>query len=248
MLSTLSKYSNKNNVFILGSGYSINHISNDCWDKMRNHVTIAFNWFCFHDFEPSIYIAREQANIKKRQNNKETVNAFIKRIKKYKDTSVIVSDISKHSPKAYLYKDNKYIKSINPDILRDIKTKKTLTENQLEAKLMKNAFTSKECFHGDKETACTLANALHIAASLNPNNIILLGVDLNDSRYFWMNKKETRHTVKKKGQTCKSKHATYKRALRLANCINKTKFNLISGSEHSLLNQIVQYRKIESLL
>ena len=248
MLSTLSRYSNQNNVFILGSGYSINDITDKCWSKLQNHVTIAFNWFCFHDFEPSMYVAREQANIKKRQNKKETVNSFISRIKRYKNTSMIVSDISRHSPNAYLYKNNKYVKSTNPDILEDVKTKIQLTDSQLKAKLMKNAFTSKKCFHGDKRTACTLVNAIHLAMSLNPKNIILLGVDLNDSRYFWMNKKETRHTVRKKGQTCNSKHATYKKALRLVNCINKTKFNLLSGSKRSSLNQTIQYKKIESLM
>lgn len=248
MLSTSSKYSNKDSVFILGSGYSINNISDKCWDKMQNHVSIAFNWFCFHDFEPSIYIAREQANIKKRQNKKETVSSFIKNIKKYKKTSMIVSDISRHSPHAYLYKNNSHVQSLNPDVLKDIKVKSQLDSKQLKARLMKNAFTSNECFHGDKKTACTLVNALHVAMSLNPKNIILLGVDLNDSRYFWMSKKETRHTVKKKGQTYQSKHATYKKAIHLVRCANETKINILSGSKNSLLNQTIPYRKLESLI
>ena len=64
----LSQHRDKNKIFILGSGYSINSIPKSMWTKLEKHTTIAFNWFCFHNFEPSIYIVREQANIKKRQN------------------------------------------------------------------------------------------------------------------------------------------------------------------------------------
>mgnify|MGYP003659256203 CR=1 FL=1 len=63
-----------------------------------------------------------------------------------------------------------------------------------------------------------------------------------------MNEKETRHTVEKKGQTYNSKHATCKKALRLVNCINKTKFNLLSGSKRSALNQTIQYKNIKTLI
>lgn len=244
----LSKHQNKDRIFILGSGYSINDIPQKVWNKLKDHTTIAFNWFCFHDFEPSIYIVREQANIKKRQNKEETVHNFINKLKSYKNTSIIVSDVSKHSPHAHDYKNDTFIKRKKSTILKDIKYKKTVLERRLISTLTKNAFSTKSCFHGDEKTACSLVNAIHIAMSLNPKNIILLGVDLYDSKYFWMGKKQTRHTVKKKGQTFRSKHATHNKIIYLMDRLKKTNYRFISGSEKSLLNKTIKYIDIRDLV
>jgi hypothetical protein len=248
MLSDLLQYENKNNVFILGSGYSINTIKPKTWNKLKKHTTIAFNWFCFHDFEPSIYIVREQANIKQRRNKEETVQNFINKLKSYNDTSIIVSDVSHHSPHAYRYKNNDFIKEKNATILKDIKYRKKVLPRRLVDTLTKNAFSSNSCFHGDEKTACSLVNALHIAISLNPKNIVLLGVDLCDSKYFWMGKEQTRHTVKKKGQTFRSKHATHNKIIYLMNSLKRTNYNFISGSKKSALNKTIKYKEIDDLI
>ena len=119
---------------------------------------------------------------------------------------------------------------------------------QLINTLTENAFESKKCFHGDKKTACSLVNALHIAMSLNPKEIIFLGVDLYDSKYFWMKENKTRHTVRNKGQTFKSRHATHNRAIHLVRCMKKTKYTFISGVKKSLLNSIIDYKNIKELV
>lgn len=50
------KYKKSDTIFILGSGPSINDITEQQWNVIANHDSIGFNWWFVHDFVPSFYM------------------------------------------------------------------------------------------------------------------------------------------------------------------------------------------------
>ena len=181
---------------ILGCGYSINKISEGLWEKIGQVDSIGFNWFCKSGFVPTHYLIREQANNSPRQTRDENPNLLIKTLsgEKYNKTFFVILDIRNHSKNAFDYTD-KFIKE-NKAVLVDRKKKLSKIE------YLKKNVCDFGVFHG----RCTLVSVLHLAIFLKYKRIYFAGVDLKDSRYFWLQKNETRHTIKKKGKTFSSIH------------------------------------------
>lgn len=186
-------------IVILGSGYSINKVTEEEWKKLMLFDSIGFNWSCKHDFEPTFFLIREQANLPIRWYRDETADILISRVNRYKKTCCIICDVSKHTRKAYKYKKDK---RINKEciIVRDDHGRKHSCK-------LEKYFTRNPLIHGLVHGNCTMYNILHLITYLNYNRIIFVGVDLYDSRYFWLPKKKARHTIKKKNKDAKSVHA-----------------------------------------
>jgi hypothetical protein len=87
----LSRLKASETVFILGSGPSINEISEDRWSMISQHDTIGFNWWPLHRVVPKIYVFESL------QTNSELFPYFIRmfeqRAHDYRDTIKIVSDV-----------------------------------------------------------------------------------------------------------------------------------------------------------
>lgn len=188
-----------NTIVVLGSGFSINAISQDDWSILAQYNTIGFNWFCKHFFEPTFYIIREQSNIKSRTHKNETVDIFLNRMNRYQKTCGIILDVSSHTGHAYPYKKDNRIK-LDCIILRD--NNKIRNDKQVFRSLDKDPFEKQGVVHG----ACTLISVMHIVRFLKYEKIVFAGVDLNDSRYFWLRKDQTRYTIKNKKLNFQSSH------------------------------------------
>jgi len=178
---------------ILGSGYSINKIKD--WDKIKKFDSIAFNWFCNHKFVPNFFLIREQSNIKSRVNKNETIERFYNVLSQdsYKNTCMIVQDL-KHSKKANIHMSKTDLLSQEGVVLNDVRC------------LRRPDFNSDIFKKGVIHYRCTLSNVLHIGVFLRYDRIIFAGVDLYDSRYFWLPPKSTRKNIKRKGLIFKNKH------------------------------------------
>ena len=223
-------------IFILGSGYSINKVSQQDWNVIKSHNSIAFNWFCKHRFEPTFFLIREQANLLFRVSHGETTDELVNCINKYKRTFGIICDVSSHTRKAYRYHKDKRI--IIPSlIVKDDKSKKI--RNLLN--MNKNP-ERKGLIHG----TCTLYNVLHLVRYLGYEKIVFVGIDLYDSRYFWLHKNESRHAVTKKRQNYKSKHSISRRVVKLVNQFKKTfRLEMYVTNPKSLLTKIIPHKPIE---
>ena len=135
----------------------------------------------------------------------------------YKDTCLVIHDISNHSPDAFNYTLKRHIRKFsNPYIV--VKDKK-LRFNSSGCKVFGKTDIFKEgTIHG----RCTLNNVLHVSVFLGYSRIIFVGIDLYNSRYFWLKKDETRYSVKEKRRTFKSKHAIFKPTILLLQEFQKT--------------------------
>ncbi len=192
-------------IFVFGSGYSINRVKDTEWDIIRKHDSIAFNWFCKHSFEPTYFLIREQANLRSRRCNGETVDELIKLVNRYKNTVGIICDVSSHTKKAYRYDTEDRIKM--PCVV--VKDDKSLRYRKL--KNMKRDPSKKGLIHG----SCTMYNVLHLVTFLGYERIVFVGVDLYDSRYFWLGKNETRRSVAKKNRKYRERHVIASKVIKL---------------------------------
>ncbi len=218
-------------VVIFGSGYSLNKISEEQWDKIRTFDSIGFNWFCHHDYGPTFFILREQANTKKRNLATETRDRLWKDLQKeaYADTCIVVHDL-KHSPKSYSYVKNTKNIAQKGIIVNDRK-------GRLSHKQFRVDIFNKGIYHGK----ITLNNAIHLALFLDYKKIIFAGVDLYDSRYFWLHPKKTRVNIKRAGKNRRSKHPVTKNVLRSIRTIKKHfKVKMYTLNKKSLLTRMIK--------
>lgn len=190
-----------NRLVIYGSGSSINNITSSQLKNLSERDSLSFNWFCKHpSIAPLFFLIREQANIPKRITKTETTEILFEQINKsiYQQTCFIVHDQHSHSPHAFPYQ--KYLNRIPGDgiVVADTKS----------GNLLQNIF-SNGIYHG----STTLMNALHVAGFLGYEEILFAGVDLNNSRYFWLPDDEERESIRQKGVSVTDPHPVAKNAI-----------------------------------
>jgi len=213
---------------ILGSGYSINKIKD--WDKIKKFDSIAFNWFCNHEFVPNFFLIREQSNINSRVGKHETIKRFYKILSKdsYQNTCMIVQDL-RHSKKANIHMRKKDLLSQYGVVLNDIRC-------------LRRPDFSKDIFEkGVIHYRCTLSNVIHIGVFLKYDRIIFAGVDLYDSRYFWLNAKSTRKNIKRKGLIFKDKHPITSSVLKTVSYVKQcSDVKMYTLNHNSLLKKKIE--------
>ena len=235
--SEFVKIKNSDTIVIYGCGYSINDLTKEEKIKLSKFDSIGFNFFCFSLIPTTYYVVREQSNTPKRQSKEENESVFYDYINKhYKKSCLIIHDISTHSLSAINYsapdKLNKF--RCNYIIVNDIK----LNGNYSGVDRWKNTCIMTDgVIHGK----CTLNNACHIVVNLGYKNIIFVGVDLYDSRYFWLNSDETRFTLRDKKLTYQSEHPTSKNVLSMVSEIirNYPEIKISVYDKKSLLSSVV---------
>jgi len=224
-------------IVIYGCGYSIRKITGQEQEQFNALDSIATNWFLKSSIPVKFYLVREQANNSKRVNREqgEDVDSFFRDINSppYDRSYLIVHDLSDHSRKIFHYHTNIGRFNHKGIVIKDVK----LPNNDTNVKRWrKKNFFKTGVIHG----VMTLTNALHIAINMRYERIIFVGIDLTDSRYFWLGKKETRHTVRQKGQKFRSPHATGEYTLNLINQIKKYhKIKMYVHNKRSLLTQLM---------
>jgi hypothetical protein len=189
-----------NRLVIYGSGGSINAITDSQSKLLNERDSLAFNWFCKHKtIVPSFFLIREQANIPKRVTKDETPQLLIDLInKRYRGTCFVVHDLSEHSPHAFPYHTKTALIEGDGVIVKD-RQKGSLKQNLYDEGV----------YHG----ATTLMNTLHVAGFLGYEEVLFAGVDLYDSRYFWLPQDKARENIQKKGCDVNDTHPVAKNAL-----------------------------------
>lgn len=178
-------YKTSDTLFILGSGSSINDYSKEQWDLIKKHDSVGFNFWLIHDFVPTFYVFEENADISK-------VDTFYKILhekkEQYKEVPIIAKDVEAKGISVHKI----------PGILRRnlfLSTDIVLPEDD------KNKFRSHLKFYLSfigklnntkieiiPKKRATLSYLLFLAREMKYKNIVLCGVDLNDSKYFYFNK------------------------------------------------------------
>ena len=183
-ISDIKKNKKSESLFIFGSGYSLNLLKNSEWKLFEKHDVLGFNHFVRQRWiNVDYHLIRGWRegytgfDVGER-NSKEFID-LLKNNKFYRNTTFIVqSDFSAIFGntligKKYLPKDSKIIQ-FKTDRLNKIPIKK------MPLKLIHN--------NG------TLCDAVSFGYNFGWKKLVLVGVDLYDTRYFWLNKDKTLFT------------------------------------------------------
>lgn len=236
---SLSKSSDT--IFIFGSGYSLNDISKEEFRDFEKHDTLAFNWFVYQNFlkikyqlirevcinEKDIYELNEKMELYKMLINRDI----------YKDTIFMLqNDLTATMPFEMLSR------FIFPKF-QNLYFFKTFSRK-------KKAFPNQNLTKGLVHSAGTLTDCVSFAYAMGYSKIVLVGVDLYDKRYFWLQKDETNPDDLKENInfTYRDKHKTADPMLKVIaewqKNFQKEGIQIYVYNERSLLSEFLPTYKI----
>lgn len=223
-------------IVIYGSGYSVNDLTNKNIKELSAFDSLGFNWFLKSNIPTTFYLVREQANIKYRRTSTETPGILIDSLNsdKYLKTCLIISSVDRMSPdKGPIYYDEMSHLFKGDGVV--VKDKKTGCLKQI-----RHMDSIDVLDNGLLHWKCSLCDVLHLSAFLKYKRIIFVGIDLYDSRYFWLGRDETRHSVGRKGKMHEDQHPVSDFVLELVGAFKK-KFSdveIFRQNPKSLLRKI----------
>jgi len=225
----------KDTVFIMGSGYSINDISSIEWKNMKKRGDIfSFNHFYKGKFIPINYhIVREMGRYTSVFFNKKIFLSYTNQLFNnpfFKNTIYFVKYDHRASATIWSVFFLKLYRCRNIYFYRNNMDKKYL---------QKPSENMNEISHCN----ATLFDAINIAYLLGYKNIVLVGIELYDRRYFWLRQNKTRVIDLNRGKTYKDLHNTTNYVLRIIpewkNIFDEKGVKLFNYNPKSLLKNIL---------
>jgi len=175
----VNDYKSSDTIFILGSGDSVNHLTQEQWEIIKTHDSLGINFWLIHEFVPTYYMFEPTKNIERMN---VLLELFALKKTQYQQTPIILKNIEygflhfDQFPASLL--SNLYIPyKLNIPGSNSFTFKKSLQSilflnlNQINnLLLMKTA---------------SLSMAISFAFFSGYKKIIFCGVDLNNTKYFY---------------------------------------------------------------
>ena len=194
----LSATRKSDTIFIFGSGYSINDISDDEWALFESHDTMSFNWFMRQRMVRIDYhLIREVGE------DDRDPSVWRPKILEYAN---LIAENALYAQTIFLVQ--KGWRAINGNRLVGMKllpesARVFRFRNRLRTDYERPASSFRE---GLSHGASTLTDCLNFAYILGWRQVVLVGVDLYDRRYFWLGKDETLAGDIVRGSTHEERH------------------------------------------
>jgi hypothetical protein len=177
----LAQNKNSNTLFILGSGSSINNISEARWRAIARHDTAGFNFWPFHPVVPKFYFIEAISHSEQPDMYPAYRELAERRQNDYRSTLRVATNL-KHDvvfPGDW-WKDMRtiYVVPIAARNASEIRAGLKYLERK---KLFAPSFHIELLY----KQASTLSSLLSFAIRMQYDRVVLCGVDLRDSRYFY---------------------------------------------------------------
>jgi hypothetical protein len=233
----LKKYKTSDICFVLGSGSSINEITTKQWEIISKYDTIGINSWVYHDFVPSFYYIE----LKNSGNERSDIKSF-----KYH-----------YDKKKHLYTNTKFI-SIDKwfDNLQSI-----LEDHEFIYGVAYNKRQNCDCEYGmdpkrlTHSCGASLSLIIELLYKMKYTKIVLLGVDLYNSGYFWTGNNSIQNTLiqSNKNKNFDENHSTYGMIdfvvefnKKYMKTLNRVKRGIYIGTKNSALYKMVPYFDLDS--
>lgn len=193
MLETLNLASLKTSdtVFVLGSGSSINAISEERWKVIQRHDSIAMNFWLVHPFVPRLYLLE---NVPRTQAGGLVFDALQgllrRRAQDYSHATKIISEVQPVSVRQLVleipdrFRPSLYVGYSGAVVARN--------ERELDAGLRylkrSGVFSPGNNLAWHYKYQGSVTAAISIAVRMNYRRIILCGVDLGNAEYFYQDR------------------------------------------------------------
>jgi len=178
--NNLSKYKTSDTLFILGSGPSINEINEEEWGIIAKYDSIGFNYFMAHPFVPTYYhmeLPHKDIGMFR--------ECYAQRQEAYKNIPFMVN--YHFIAKDYKKGDLDFIHNKLITVARMYPHAKTNELSRIFRFLYRHIEPVDDCFLINYRGSLSLMISLAIA--LGYKKIILTGIDLKTSDYFFCNKR-----------------------------------------------------------
>ncbi len=198
-IETAAQRKKSDTLFILGSGYSIKDLTSAEISKMEQHDTLSFSWFVHQNFiRADFHLVREVASddcnptiwreefrkyaqlLKKNPYYKKTI--FILHVGLGSIRALLSDSFPEGAEGLFYYNRPKGTRYPNDDF--------------------------RASFGGLTHGPSTLFDCINFAYLLRRRKIVLVGVDLYDRRYFWLEHNQTRRNDMIRDKTYRNKHNT----------------------------------------
>lgn len=184
-LEKLKKLKKTDTLFILGSGESINLITDEEWRVIKNNDSIGFNFWLYHEFVPTLYVYEESIDDEER--NKIFYEMLNLKKEKYIKNKFIVKSLRE-----------KFLFEKIPNELK----KNFLLSNEIEGLCYdKNILKKFLALIKEKNELIqirgTIIYLLGLAYILGYKKIVLCGIDLNSTSYFYDDIMYNKYTIPK---------------------------------------------------
>lgn len=185
-------------LFVLGSGYSVRDVTPAEWRHMERHQTMSFNWFVHQDFvRVDFHLFKEVAP------NDEDPAIWRPRLEEY---ARLLGTNGHYDGAALIAQGG--LRGINYNRLVGLgllPRKFPVFEFRVRDKGVPGP-PSTDFSQGLAAGAGTLSCCVDLGALLGFTEIVLVGVDLYDRRYFWLEHDETRDGDRMRGATATDRH------------------------------------------
>lgn len=193
----LRKFKTSDTVFILGSGSTINDITESEWEHIDKHDSFGLNFWPIHDHIPTIHVFELPTGEEFKSSYYRLLNH---RSEAYSDTPIIIKDIPRTL--AHLDRNQYPVPLINNTYLAEeirIPWKDTDYEvfnRSIEWFDNRGYFDSDGRIELGLKKRASVSFLIHMAVKMGYQNIVLCGVDMDNSKYFY---NERRSELKQRG-------------------------------------------------
>ena len=176
-------------LFILASGSSINEISLARWDAIARHDSIGFNFWPIHPFVPGMYLMEAIPKNSPQGMFEPLCRIAHQRAKEYTNVVKVVTELRNAMPGMRFAGSEEWVGPLYA--LRTIPVA-ARTESEFAYGLSylrsKGVFDVVDRINIVFKQASTLSSLIALAIRMQYRTIVLCGVDLNHSEYFYQDK------------------------------------------------------------
>jgi hypothetical protein len=184
----LSRLKISDTVFILGSGLSVNEISDLKWEVISHHDSIALNFWPVHPFVPTIYLFENVRPLDDLQVMFDALKGLLeRRASDYQHTVKVVSEFVPLNHRQLVleipeaFREHLYIGYSANIVARN--------EEELVAGLRymikRGMFQHRDHIRWQFKSGGSVLAALSMAVSMGYRRIVLCGIDLKNAEYFY---------------------------------------------------------------
>ena len=184
----LSRIKTSDTVFVLGSGWSINEITDRRWEIIGRHDTIALNFWLVHPFVPRIYLFEDINLTEGYEVMFEAFQGLLqRRADDYRDVVKVISELQPLGPKQVAFE---IPEGFRPNFYVGYSTG-VIARNERELVAGIRYLRQQGIFEPGNHIAWhfkyggSVIAAISLAARMNYRRIVLCGIDLGRAVYFY---------------------------------------------------------------
>lgn len=188
----LDDYKSSDTIFILGSGASINKISDEGWKHIAEHDSFGLNKWPLHDFVPTYYMFELPPGPENQEYRDWYWELLTHKNDSYSEIPVILKDIS---PDTYYDLESTPVPDwLSDDLILAPSIKIPMGKEQLDSEFENidrlGYFNTENDIRYLYQSNASIILLILLAVKLGYESIVLCGVDLNHSKYFFDGKQE----------------------------------------------------------